>query len=137
MNVTVHLQSDGHLAAIVRVPSIQDAQYCVCQLHRRKLGSKRIMIAYDQSSYGSGPGRSVPTPLQIRSEFDVTCTLFRLLHLIPFPPVFILFLRAQVNALLAEIPQRRLPLFKFRELYEQRYTTSVMYLTLFVFIKFD
>lgn len=98
MNVTVHLQSDGHLAAIVRVPSIQDAQYCVCQLHRRKLGSKRIMIAYDQSSYGSGPGRSVPTPLQIR---------------------------AQVNALLAEIPQRRLPLFKFRELYEQRYTTSV------------
>ena len=33
--------------------------------------------------------------------------------------------RAQVNALLTEIPQRRLPLFKFRELYEQRYTTSV------------
>ncbi|XP_059351299.1 meiosis regulator and mRNA stability factor 1-like isoform X2 [Daphnia carinata] len=98
MNVTVHLQSDGHLAAIVRVPSVQDAQYCVSQLHRRKLGSKRIMIAYDQNSYGSGPGRSVPTPLQIR---------------------------AQVNALLAEIPQRRLPLFKFRELYEQRYTTSV------------
>ncbi len=66
MNVTVHLQSDGHLAAIVRVPSIQDAQYCVSQLHRRKLGSKRIMIAYDQNNYGSGPGRSVPTPLQIR-----------------------------------------------------------------------
>ncbi|XP_046650849.1 meiosis regulator and mRNA stability factor 1-like isoform X2 [Daphnia pulicaria] len=98
MNVTVHLQNDGHLAAIVRVPSIQDAQYCVSQLHRRKLGSKRIMIAYDQNSHGLGSGRSVPTPLQIR---------------------------AQVNALLAEIPQRRLPLFKFRELYEQRYTTSV------------
>jgi len=40
LNVTVHLQSDGHLAAIVRVPSVQDAQYCVSQLHRRKLGSK-------------------------------------------------------------------------------------------------
>ncbi len=38
-------------------------------------------------------------------------------------------LRAQVNALLAEIPQRRLPLFKFRELYEQRFHTSVMALS--------
>lgn len=66
MHVTVHLQSDGHLAAIVRVPTVQDAQYCVSQLHRRKLGSKRIMISYDQNCYGSGSGRSVPTPHQIR-----------------------------------------------------------------------
>jgi hypothetical protein len=42
------------------------------------------------------------------------------------PCFYIYFCRAQVSALLAEIPQRRLPLFKFRELYEQRYTTSVM-----------
>lgn len=66
MGVMVHLQSDGHLAAIVRVPTIQDAQYCVSQLHRRKLGSKRIMISYDTNSNGLGSGRSVPTPLQIR-----------------------------------------------------------------------
>lgn len=30
-----------------------------------------------------------------------------------------------MNSLLSEIPQRRLPLFKFRELYEQRFHTSV------------
>ena len=66
MSVTVHLQSDGHLAGVVRVPSVQDAQYCVSQLHRRKLGNKRIMIAYDQSGGTSASGRNTPTPLQIR-----------------------------------------------------------------------
>lgn len=64
--MTVHLQSDGHLAAVVRVPSVQDAQYCVAQLHRRKLGSKRIMIAYDHNGSSSGSGRNTPTPTQIR-----------------------------------------------------------------------
>lgn len=68
-NVTVHLQSDGHLAAVVRVPSVQDAQFCVSQLHRRKLGSKRIMISYDQNGSSSGSGRSTPTPLQIRQDW--------------------------------------------------------------------
>ena len=47
MNVTVHLQSDGHLAAIVRVPSVQDAQYCVSQLHRRKLGKFLPLVNSD------------------------------------------------------------------------------------------
>jgi meiosis arrest female protein 1 len=76
MNVTIHLQSDGHLAAIVRVPSIQDAQYCVSQLHRRKLGNKRIMIAYDQNCI-LGSGRSVPTPLQIRYELCIRETFLQ------------------------------------------------------------
>jgi meiosis arrest female protein 1 len=84
MNVTVHLQNDGHLAAIVRVPSIQDAQYCVSQLHRRKLGSKRIMIAYDQNSHGLGSGRSVPTPLQIRYVVGIRQTFLCKLLYRPF-----------------------------------------------------
>lgn len=33
--------------------------------------------------------------------------------------------RSRISVLLADIPQERMPLFKFRELYEQRYTSSV------------
>ena len=79
----MHLQSDGHLAAVVRVPSVQDAQYGVSQLHRRKLGNKRIMIAYDHTGANghgsSASGRSTPTPLQIRSRRP-PFSLSQLLH---------------------------------------------------------
>lgn len=43
-------QSDGNLAANVRVSSVQDAQYVISQLHRRKVGHKRILISNAQSS---------------------------------------------------------------------------------------
>ena len=40
------MQSDGNLAATIRVPSLQDAQYAISQLHRKKIGSKRMIISY-------------------------------------------------------------------------------------------
>lgn len=40
------VQSDGNLVASVRVPSQQDAQYAISQLHRKKIGAKRIIISY-------------------------------------------------------------------------------------------
>lgn len=46
LHVSVFVQSDGNLAATLRVPSPQDAQYAISQLHRRKIGTKRIIISY-------------------------------------------------------------------------------------------
>lgn len=43
------VQSDGNYAAHVKVPSLQDAQYAISQLHRRKVGYKRILISYANS----------------------------------------------------------------------------------------
>ncbi|XP_069692388.1 meiosis regulator and mRNA stability factor 1 isoform X2 [Periplaneta americana] len=90
LHVSVFVQSDGNYAAHVKVPSLQDAQYAISQLHRRKVGYKRILI-----SYASSGG---PSPQLIRS---------------------------QIISLLLEVPGHRLPLFKFRELFESRYLTSV------------
>jgi len=49
LHVSVFVQSDGNYAAHVKVPSLQDAQYAISQLHRRKLGYKRILISYANS----------------------------------------------------------------------------------------
>ena len=46
LHVSVFVQSDGNLAATVRVPSQQDAQYAISQLHRKKIGAKRILISH-------------------------------------------------------------------------------------------
>lgn len=46
LHVSVFVQSDGNLAATLRVPSQQDAQYAISQLHRKKIGAKRIIISY-------------------------------------------------------------------------------------------
>lgn len=51
LHVSVFFQSDGNMAACVRVPSHQDAQYAISQLHRKKIGFKRILISY---SHGQG-----------------------------------------------------------------------------------
>lgn len=55
MHVSVFYQSDGNFAAAVRVSSQQDAQYAISKLHRRKIGFKRIMIAYAHSGYPQNP----------------------------------------------------------------------------------
>jgi len=55
LHVSVFVQSDGTLAASVKVPSLQDAQYAISQLHRRKVGFKRIMIAYAHSTSPHNP----------------------------------------------------------------------------------
>ncbi|VVC29950.1 OST-HTH/LOTUS domain,NYN domain, limkain-b1-type,Marf1, conserved domain,PIN domain-like,Marf1, RNA [Cinara cedri] len=91
LHVSVFYQSDGNFAAAVRVSSQQDAQYAISKLHRRKIGFKRIMIAYAHSGYPQNP------------------TL----------------LRSQIAYILMEVPGQRLPLFKFREMFENRYMTSV------------
>ncbi|KZC11840.1 Meiosis arrest female protein 1 [Dufourea novaeangliae] len=74
----------------VMVPSLSDAQYAISQLHRRKVGYKRILIAYAHS------GRASPQVV-----------------------------RAQIVMLLQEVPGHKLPLFKFREMYESRFLISI------------
>lgn len=55
LHISVFMQSDGNFAASIRVPSIQDAQYAISQLHRRKIGYKRIMISYAHSTQPLNP----------------------------------------------------------------------------------
>ncbi|XP_029037560.1 meiosis regulator and mRNA stability factor 1 isoform X1 [Osmia bicornis bicornis] len=90
LNVSMFTQSDGNFAASVKVPSLSDAQYAISQLHRRKVGYKRILIAYAHS------GRASPQVV-----------------------------RAQIVMLLQEVPGHKLPLFKFREMYESRFMISI------------
>ncbi|XP_043282127.1 meiosis regulator and mRNA stability factor 1 isoform X2 [Venturia canescens] len=90
LHVSVFMQSDGNFAANVKVPSLPDAQYAISQLHRRKVGYKRILIAYAHSG-GSNPQ----------------------------------LIRSQIVILLQEVPGHKLPLFKFREMYESRFLISV------------
>ncbi|XP_069981416.1 meiosis regulator and mRNA stability factor 1 isoform X4 [Penaeus vannamei] len=90
LHVSVFVQSDGNLAATLRVPSQQDAQYAISQLHRKKIGAKRIIISY--------VNQNQPSPELKRSK---------------------------VIALLQEVPGKKLPLFKFRELYERRFHETI------------
>lgn len=49
MHVSTFFQSDGNLAACVRVPSLNEAQYAISKLHRAKIGYKRILISYSHN----------------------------------------------------------------------------------------
>ncbi|TGZ52718.1 Limkain-b1 [Temnothorax longispinosus] len=89
-HITVFTQSDGNYAASVKLLSLSDAQYAISQLHRRKIGYKRILISY---AHNGGPN------LQL--------------------------IRAQIVMLLQEVPGHKLPLFKFREMYESRFMISI------------
>ncbi|XP_058795301.1 meiosis regulator and mRNA stability factor 1 [Phymastichus coffea] len=90
LQVSVFVQSDGNLVANVKVPSLPEAQYTISQLHRRKIGFKRILISYLHSS---GPNPQI--------------------------------VRSQIVMLLQEVPGHKLPLFKFREMYESRFMMSI------------
>uniref|UniRef100_A0A8D8QAS1 Meiosis arrest female protein 1 n=1 Tax=Cacopsylla melanoneura TaxID=428564 RepID=A0A8D8QAS1_9HEMI len=92
VHVSVFTQSDGTQAAAVKLRSAQDAQVAISQLHRKKIGFKRISISYSNSGV---PNHS---PALIRS---------------------------QIISLLQEVPKYKLPLFKFREMFEMRYSTSI------------
>ncbi|KAL1452642.1 hypothetical protein WDU94_006853 [Cyamophila willieti] len=92
VHVSVFTQSDGTQAAAVKLRSAQDAQVAISQLHRKKIGFKRISISYSNSG---APNHS---------------------------PVLI---RSQIISLLQEVPKYKLPLFKFREMFEMRYSTSI------------
>lgn len=89
--MSVFAQSSGSLAATVKVPTQQDAQYAISQLHRKKIGFKRIMISYARSTSPHNP--------QV--------------------------LRSQVVSILLEVPGYKLPLFKFREMFESRYLNPI------------
>ncbi|XP_063990688.1 meiosis regulator and mRNA stability factor 1 isoform X2 [Diachasmimorpha longicaudata] len=90
IHVSVFMQSDGNFAASVKVPSLQEAQYAISQLHRRKVGYKRILISY---AHTGGPNPQL--------------------------------VRSQIVMLLQEVPGHKLPLFKFREMYESRFMISI------------
>ncbi|KAK7082553.1 hypothetical protein SK128_020988 [Halocaridina rubra] len=90
LHVSVFVQSDGNLAATLRVPSQQDAQYAISQLHRKKIGAKRIIISYVSHNQSSPELK-----------------------------------RSKVISLLQEVPGKKLPLFKFRELYERRFHETI------------
>ena len=96
LQLSVYTQSDGQLSARVRVPSRQDAQVAVASLHRVKIGNRRVRISISSQNHRSG---SVSPSA----------------HLV----------RAQVAALLKEVPNQRLPLFKLCELYEKRFLSAV------------
>lgn len=57
LNITV--QTDGIPIANIRVNNQQAAQFIISQLHRQKLGHKRIVISYAQSNS--------PDPEQLRA----------------------------------------------------------------------
>ena len=43
-SLQVFFQSDGNMAASVRVPTPQDAQYAISQLHRKKVNFKQFFL---------------------------------------------------------------------------------------------
>ncbi|XP_076269252.1 meiosis regulator and mRNA stability factor 1-like protein isoform X4 [Rhynchophorus ferrugineus] len=50
LNLNIVIQADGTPIANLRVSSQHDAQYVISQLHRQKLGRKRIIISYTQTN---------------------------------------------------------------------------------------
>lgn len=53
------MQPDGFPIATVKVSTQQEAQYIISQLHRQKLGYKRMVISYTQND--------TPDPNQLRA----------------------------------------------------------------------
>jgi len=45
--VWVYFANDGSISAVVRLNNKEDAHFAVAQLHRRKIGNKRIFISFD------------------------------------------------------------------------------------------
>ena len=46
--VWVYVSQDGAVSSVVRVGNKEEAHYAVAQLHRKKFGSKRIFISFDE-----------------------------------------------------------------------------------------
>ena len=88
LSVTVYRMEGGSLGVVVKVPSMQEAQLAISQLHKRKVGTKRIAIA-------------------------------------PLPSEGALLPRNEVHSLLKSFPLEKIPLFKFRQLFEERFRCSI------------
>ncbi|CAG9812530.1 unnamed protein product [Phaedon cochleariae] len=59
LSLTISVQADGGPIANIRVNSQHEAQFTISQLHRQKLGHKRIVISYAQTNS--------PDPEQLRA----------------------------------------------------------------------
>lgn len=46
--IWVYISQDGAVSAVVRVNNKDEGHFAVAQFHRRKIGSKRIFISFDQ-----------------------------------------------------------------------------------------
>ena len=85
--VNIYRQEGGGLGAVVKVGNLQEAQLAISQLHKRKVGTKRISISHLPVDGGSLP-------------------------------------RKEVVALLQSVPGGKIQLFKFRQMFEERFRGS-------------
>ncbi|XP_037959686.1 meiosis regulator and mRNA stability factor 1 [Teleopsis dalmanni] len=93
----VSLVFEGSSYAKVTVPDLYFAKQVVSNLHRKKIGHKRMIVSYTRDS----------------SLTEINT------------------LRCQVAGLLKDIPYCTLPMYKFRELFQSRFKTSINVLDLY------
>ncbi|XP_055908244.1 meiosis regulator and mRNA stability factor 1 [Eupeodes corollae] len=93
----VSLVFEGSSFAKVTVPNLNFAKQVVANLHRKKIGHKRMIVSYTRDSS--------------LTEFNT--------------------LRCQVAGLLKDVPYYTLPMYKFRELFQSRFKTSISVLDLY------
>ncbi|XP_023161530.2 meiosis regulator and mRNA stability factor 1 [Drosophila hydei] len=93
----VSLNFEASSYAKVTVPDLYFAKQVVSNLHRKKIGHKRMLVSYTRDS----------------SLTEVNT------------------LRCQVAGLLKDVPYYTLPMYKFRELFQSRFKTSISVLDLY------
>ena len=74
------LDSGGSLGALVRVPGHQEAQLAISQLHKRKVGSKRISISLVPADGGVLPRNEVVSLLQSFPGGKIQLVKFRQMY---------------------------------------------------------
>ncbi|CAG9863540.1 unnamed protein product [Phyllotreta striolata] len=81
-NFSLTTQADGTPIVNLTVQSQQEAQYVISQLHKRKLGHKRILISYAQSA-SPYPEELKAMVVELLQELPDQCMpLFRLIYLL-------------------------------------------------------
>ncbi|XP_044758548.1 meiosis regulator and mRNA stability factor 1 isoform X2 [Coccinella septempunctata] len=81
-NLKISTQADGSTSANIRVSSQQEAQFAISQLHRQKLGQKRIVISYAQNNV-SDPEHLKALIVNILQEAPEKCmALFKFMALL-------------------------------------------------------
>lgn len=88
---------EGNSYAKLTVPDMNCAKQVVANLHRKKVGHKRMVVSYTRDS----------------SLTEINT------------------LRCQVAGLLKDVPYCTLPMYKFRELFQSRFKTSISVLDLY------
>jgi len=87
-SVNVYKQEGGGLGAIVRVGNINEAKIAISQLHKRKVGTKRISVSL-------------------------------------LPVDSIILPKKEVVSILQSVPGEKIHLFKFRQMYEERFRSII------------